>query len=590
LGPEKLPLLILEILERGAPLFWKTAQRPPKVRIISKQDPKLDGWISEGLEKGVIARISRKEAHCILPIFTIPKPNGSVRLIFDLRIINAYTKPPKFKLEGLKLLGGLIRPFDQLVKIDIKDAFYHIAHKPRDLPFICFEYKGEVYSHIAMSMGSAGSPFIFSKIMKPLIRKWRSRGIRIIVYLDDMILMAPSDLIISQRDTVLEDLKILGWTLNEEKSNLKPTYTQEFLGIVINTDRPDPIISLSKKKRNTVAHELERFCRNPGGIPVKLAMRIAGLGVSLSPVMVEAETLIRSLLRRIGTIQNPNEWSRKKIEISPEIRADLGLLAQRLRRNPTRLIHPEATIEIRSDASPKGLGAVVILNGTVLYTTQQSLRETPKHHINLLELQAVLMAIQKFGKIIKDLGHKVLKIRVDNTTSAAYTRRGTGRKPKLAKTARTIVMLAQKLGLTLLPEYLPGKNNTLADILSRFLNHKAEGVEEPYLFPTARPSVIFKALEIATSHNMKLITPYWKSAPWFPVLLTKSIGAKRLFLPNHHLDRQHRTGFIIWLCSSRNNQISQSHLDTFATQIEKSIDWVWRLKLSPEDMEQTQRN
>ena len=554
-------------------MFWKSSQRPPKLRILSRPDPNVQAWIEDALQKGIIDRISREKAHCILPIFAIPKPNGKIRLIFDLRRINAYTKPPRFKLEGLRLVASLIRPFDLLVKVDLKDAFYHIAHAKADLPYVCFEYKGQTYTHTAMSMGSASSPFVFAKMTKPMLKKWRGRGIRVVIYLDDMLLMAPENLIASQRETILEDLQNLGWTLNPEKSSLTPSHSKEFLGVEIVADTEQPYLKLPKKKRNAIAHEFERFSRYKDQmVPCRFAMRIAGLGVSISPVMPEAEALVRPLFRGIGQI-SPTDWNKKSTLLSREIRSDIVLLAQRVRMDPRRLLQPEARIEIRSDACPRGLGATVILNGKVLHTIQRSVRD--HQHINLTELQAVHLALSTFGKTIRDLGHNVVKLKIDNTTSAAYVRRGTGRSPRLAQMARKIVMLGQSLDLTLLPEFIPGKENCLADILSRFLNHRAEGFDEPYLFPTPRPTVVFRAIEVATTHSMVLITPYWKSAPWFPILLSRTEKAKRFHLNKHPLGLNHKTGFTAWQCSSEIVATSQKNLDSYATLIERSDDWVW---------------
>ena len=64
----------------------------------------------------------------------------------------------------------------------------------------------------------------------------RARGIRLLVYLDDFIILGES---VEQchRDTqfVLQLLEQLGWLVNVEKSVLEPKTKLEFLGFVLDT-------------------------------------------------------------------------------------------------------------------------------------------------------------------------------------------------------------------------------------------------------------------------------------------------------------------------------------------------------------------
>jgi len=456
-----------------------------------------------------------------------------------------------------------------MVKIDIKDAYYHVRHVQRDLPYLCFEYKNVVYSHISLSMGASGSPVTFVKLMKPLIKRWRARGLRIVIYLDDILLLAPKETIVIQRDLLLEDLQTLGFVLNWEKSKTEPNQTQVFLGFQVESS-PEPKILLPKLKRNALAHELERFGRNAPDRPkTKIAMRIAGLAVAASPVITVAESLIRPLLWEIG---QEKDWE-GTIQLSQKARRDILKLAEIVRERPSRLLNPRATIEIRSDATPRRVGMAIILNGQVLYTHQEWVSGS---HINETELKAIVIAIERFGKIIRELGHKVVNICVDNTVSAVYCRRGTGRKKRLATLARKLVMTASHLGLTLLPEYLPGKENGLADLLSRYTNYKIQvpWLKENYLFPNPNPSVIFKAMEIAAPFQMILITPYWKGAAWFPALLTKTLRARRFLLPENPMGLQHNGGFVAWQISSDNRPIYPKKLGYYVSQIDQSLDWV----------------
>ena len=72
--------------------------------------------------------------------------------------------------------------------------------------------------------------------MKPEVALLRRSGIRLIIYLDDILFInqTPTGL---QRDmpTAIHLLENLGFVINLTKSQLKPAQTLEFLGFIVNT-------------------------------------------------------------------------------------------------------------------------------------------------------------------------------------------------------------------------------------------------------------------------------------------------------------------------------------------------------------------
>lgn len=80
-----------------------------------------------------------------------------------------------------------------------------------------------------LPFGLASSPRIFTKLMKPVVAILRRTGIRLIVYLGDILFMnqTPAGL---QKDmaTVLH-LQNLGFVVNMEKSQFAPSQTIDFL-------------------------------------------------------------------------------------------------------------------------------------------------------------------------------------------------------------------------------------------------------------------------------------------------------------------------------------------------------------------------
>ena len=83
---------------------------------------------------------------------------------------------------------------------------------------------------------SRTSPSNFSKIFKVLISLLRRLNIRILIYLDDMLLMCQSiERLLVARDTVIFLLQHLGFVINLKKSVMEPVQTIEYLGLVTNS-------------------------------------------------------------------------------------------------------------------------------------------------------------------------------------------------------------------------------------------------------------------------------------------------------------------------------------------------------------------
>ena len=78
----------------------------------------------------------------------------------------------------------------------------------------------------------------FTKVLRPLIKKWRAGGTVCVLYLDNGILFAKmfSTLKMICRK-IREDLKNAGLFMNEEKTHLYPRQKAEWLGVRIDTCR-----------------------------------------------------------------------------------------------------------------------------------------------------------------------------------------------------------------------------------------------------------------------------------------------------------------------------------------------------------------
>ena len=82
---------------------------------------------------------------------------------------------------------------------------------------------------MCLALGLGPAPRIFTKLMKVPVAVLRRLSIRLIIYLDDILLMGDSlEAIEMARDTILFLMGHLGFVINMGKSVLEPSHCIEF--------------------------------------------------------------------------------------------------------------------------------------------------------------------------------------------------------------------------------------------------------------------------------------------------------------------------------------------------------------------------
>ena len=114
-----------------------------------------------------------------------------------------------------------------------------------------------------------------------------------------------------------------------------------------------------------------------------------------------------------------------------------------------------------TDSSTQGWGAhLQELTASGIWSQDQS-----QQHINVLELQAIWLGLRAFSQRVKNARVALMS---DNTSAVAYLRNQGGTKSlTMNDLATDICLWSEKRGMTLVPRYLPGHLNVLADLLSR---------------------------------------------------------------------------------------------------------------------------
>ena len=144
--------------------------------------------------------------------------------------------------------------------------------------------------------------------------------------------------------------------------------------------------------------------------------------------------------------------------LNPQSRAELTWWLNNVPKvNGSPVTPPPPNLTILSDPSMQGWGATCqgkSTNGK--WFGQESIQ-----HINLLVLKAAFLVLKTF---LKDQSHKVVLLKLDNSTAVAYlnNKEGTHSVPLMSLTLEIWTWCLQR-NILISAQHVPGKENTVAD-------------------------------------------------------------------------------------------------------------------------------
>lgn len=474
-----------------------------------------------------------------------------------------------------------------MATLDLKDAYFLVPVDPRDRKFLRFSFKGRLYQFTCLPFGLCICPYIFTKIMKPVVRRLRSRGLASTLYIDDWFLIAETrEACLYNIQVTVQLLEFLGFVINYKKSQLTPEYRCKFLGFLL--DSSQMRIELTVEKREKIS-KMTTSLLNKKCCKILDLSRVIGTLVAACPGSEYGHAHVKSLEK--AKIDMLRQWDNnfEAIAVLPgSIRADLiwwkkkiGCMYNNIKTNQFEKV-------IFTDASKVGWGATDGKNEIKgLWNTDQS-----KFHINYLELFCVKIALETLAGECRDCQ---ILLRVDNTTALAYVNKMGGvRYPKYNHLAKEIWNWAENRNIFLMASYIASSENKVADRLSRENNIDTEwcladyafreitrvlGTPEVDLFASDQNAKCKKFVSwhrsdkacqidaftinwakmkfyafppfsqiLRTLAKIKrdkaegiVVVPKWENQPWFPLFLELLEGETIEFEPNENLlsvDRQ----------------------------------------------------
>ena len=419
------------------------------------------------------------------PIMTRPKAEeGKRRIIVDLSFpeggVNAYIHPHTYHgkdaVHSLPIVNNLLQILQEvgtgdtrLAVVDISRAYRHFPTCPLDWPLLVLQYDNKYYFDRATPFGARMSSYIMQSAASFIVRALESRGIRSLMYLDDLIL-------ISQADTVEREYQeainlLISLALEVAAHKLQPPSRQVvWLGIKI--DLEENIISIPPKKLSEIQQGLALASRQQS-LTRRALQRVVGQINHLGKVVTPARLFMGRLLAALRGA------GRKRMKVNRSMKADFAWFRRFLKDFNGKAIIPQTKSrrEIWADACLQGGGAT---DGDRCYSFTFPQDMQAAHHITHLEAINCLAAARTLA-LPKDKGNVVL-IHCDNQSAVEAYKGGRAEDPVLNACARAIWFLGAQRQVEYEFNHVPGKLMDVPDALSRVMvSSKYERLAEEYI-------------------------------------------------------------------------------------------------------------
>jgi len=194
--------------------------------------------IKKIISKGAVTEASPCDDEFISTVFLVPKKTGEFRPVINLHVkpLNQFVEKIHFKMDNIGMALNCISPGDFMVSIDLKYAYFRVPIFQPHGKYLRFLWNFKRYEFTCLPFGYSLAPRVFTKIFKPIMAYFRFLGLRVLIFIDNLILIACSyDECLQQLEVLKQTLYELGFTVNVEKSQLVPVDEILYLGFIINS-------------------------------------------------------------------------------------------------------------------------------------------------------------------------------------------------------------------------------------------------------------------------------------------------------------------------------------------------------------------
>lgn len=354
----------------------KTVQRCP-YRLAPQEKQIVREKIQELSDAQVIRESSSPFAS---PILLVKKKDNTDRMCVDFRELNSNTRPEHYPLPRIEEQIDQLTGAQFFSSLDMASGFHQIPVHPDSVEKTAFVTPEGQFEYLAMPFGLRNAPSVYQRCITKALCNVNSKPL---VYMDDV--LCHSKTIhegLQHLDEVLCALSEAGFSFNLKKCKFLKSQI-EYLGYSLQCGEVRPntrkIQALVDAPSPKTATQVRQFL----GLASYFRKFIPGFSQIVGP------------LYPLTKLKGPIKWTDKFEEIRRKI-------IKILTSEPVLTIFdPELPVELHTDASSEGYGAILIqrkdnLPYVIEYFSRRTTEVESRYHSYELETMAVVRAVEHF--------------------------------------------------------------------------------------------------------------------------------------------------------------------------------------------------
>ena len=402
--------------------------------------------------------------HVCNPLSVVCNREGKLRLVLDLRFVNRYLWKCKFKYEDLRTVMTMFEREDYVITFDLKSGYHHVGMSQHQWKYLGFRWRSQYYVFTVLPFGLSSACYIFTKLLRPLVRFWRASGIRAVLYIDDGIVAFSSlGQAIVGAEKIRQDLSRAGLTVNARKSCFEPAQACKWLGFHL--DFSVGRIFVSQEKIEALLWSLQQLMKRSEGspIPVREVAGLVGQIISMSRAVGPlARMFTRHLYAVVNSRQAWNSWVYLDQKACNELafwRANIHMV-----NGQSMWFAASAVRVVYSDASGFAFGGYCVQHANKLVHGSWSPEECTKSS-TWREIEAVRRVLEEIAPLLAGL---CVKWCSDNQNLVRILQAGS-KKEHLQDQAVAIFSICAQYSIRLELTWVPREQNVEADYISKVL-------------------------------------------------------------------------------------------------------------------------
>jgi hypothetical protein len=309
------------------------------------------------------------------PILFVKKKDGTLRLCIDFRQLNKSTIKNKYPLPRIDDLFDQLRGEKIFSKIDLRSGYHQVRIKEEDIHKTTFRTRYGNYEFVVVPFGLTNAPTVFMCLMNGIFRNYLDKFV--IVFLDDILVYSKSE------EEHEHHLRLVLQVLREHQLYAKLSkcsFYQEqihYLGHIISEQG----IAVDPEKIEAI-----RGWPTPRNVSeVRSFMGLVGY--------------YRRFIVGFSKISHPITSLQKKgikFEWTSECEENFNLLKELLTSAPVlKIVDPNESFVVCTDACKEGLGGVLTQNGHVIGYESRNLKEHERNYATHdLELASIVHTLK----------------------------------------------------------------------------------------------------------------------------------------------------------------------------------------------------